>query len=96
MVIRRMIMDKLLGMFGILAALAASLFGLRSVVGLIRAPTLRRRLAGLAGITITLPVAAAGLYVLLRYPAERRSTAVEIARIAARQSTPVTPYWKRD
>jgi hypothetical protein len=95
MLTRRVLVDRCLGAAGITGAVAASVLAYQGAVLTLSGPSLARRIAGLAWISVAVPVAITGSYIgwmLLRYPAERRSTAAEIAWDAARQRTPLTRW----
>jgi hypothetical protein len=92
----RRLVDKTLGILGLGLALTAGLVVVRSLVTLVRGPGLIRRLIGALGVGVVGSVAGAALYVayfLLRYPAERRSSAAELEQLAARESGPLTRAW---
>ena len=94
MTINKSLVDKCFGIVGIATGLAACVAASSSLNMLVRGPSVIRRLAGFAGSALACPVATVSWYLgylLLRYPAIRRSTAAEIARYAARQRGPLTP-----
>lgn len=96
MIVKESLVDKSLGTVGLATGLASCILAMSSLNRLVKGPSAIWRLAGLGGIAFALPVATASLYVgylLLRYPDERRTTASEIARLAARQKTPLTQLW---
>ena len=96
MIVKESLVDKGLGTVGLVTGLAGCILAISSLNRLVKGPSVIWRLAGLAGIALACPVATASLYVgylLLRYPDERRTTAKEIARLAARQKTPLTQLW---
>ncbi len=95
---QRMLVDKLLGVLGMIIGLGACLAAARCLLVMVNGPGLSRRLIGFAGVGMAGLGAIVSLYpgyLLLRYRAERRTTAREIAQLAARYPEPLTPPWTR-
>ncbi len=87
--VKRTIVDKSLGVFGMAGCAGLALVAVRSLG--------TKSVVGTAGGGMSLLASTVMFYfgwLLLRYPAERLSAARDIARDAEKQGGPLTPRWK--